>query len=219
MRHLTNFWLTALLFSIVLGCVAAEDRSSGEPREPIIGGPCEGCEAVFEGLPDELSSRSRIAPPDEPGERMRIEGTVADRDGRPAPGVIVYAYHTDAEGIYPKEEDRRGQASYRHGRLRGWARTDAQGHYRFDTIRPASYPGNEVPAHVHLHVIEPGCCTYYIDSIHFADDPLLSPADRREMASGRGGGGLVSPRRDEDGTWIVERDITLGEGVPGYGGS
>ncbi len=148
---------------------------------------------------------------------MRIEGRVLGSDGEPAAGVIVYAYHTDRRGIYPKDDDLRGQAAYRHGRLRAWVETDAEGRYRFDTIRPASYPETTIAAHVHMHVLEPGCCTYWIDSIHFLDDPYLTRRER-EGQDDRGGSGLVAPERDEDGTWVVTRDIVLGEGVPGYPG-
>lgn len=188
-------------------------------REPIIDDPCEGCEAVFEGIPPRhsLAWEARIAPADEPGERMRIEGIVRDPDGRPAEGIIVYAYHTDAEGVYPRMEDPPGAAAARHGRLRGWARTDAQGRYGFRTIRPVGYPDSNAPQHVHLHIIEPGCCTYYIDSIHFTDDPRLTERQRRRMGtSGRGGAGLVTPTRDAEGVWVARRDIRLGHGVPGY---
>lgn len=73
------------------------------------------------------------------------------------------------------------------------------------------------PQHVHMHIIEPRRCTYYIDSIHFRDDPLLSEAARREAEAGRGGSGLTSPTRGADGVWRVNRDIQLGAGVPGYG--
>jgi len=122
------------------GCAQAQVVAPTPPREPIVGLPCEGCEAVFEGLPATLLSTARIAPADEPGERMRIEGTVFDENGKPLPGVIVYAYHTDAHGIYPRNETEPGPAGRRHGRLRGWAKTDEKGRYRFDTIRPAGYP-------------------------------------------------------------------------------
>lgn len=87
--------------------------------------------------------------------------------------------------------------------------------YRFDTIRPGSYPGRSNPAHVHMHVIEVGCCTYYIEAIHFSDDPLLGAAEKEEMES-RGGAGLVDPTRDERGRWVVRRDIFLGRNIPGY---
>lgn len=214
-----NAMLLAATITLVLAGADGLRAQAGQvtaAREPIIGGACEGCEAVFEGLPAKLAPVARIAPEGEPGEAMRIEGTVSDASGRPVSGVIVYAYHTDARGIYPPAEQLRGQAAYRHGRLRGWARTDEHGRYRFDTIRPASYPSRTVPAHVHMHVIEPGCCTYYIASIHFTDDPLLSRAEPDELAGGRGGSGVVQPTRDANGVWSVTRDITLGLRVPGY---
>jgi protocatechuate 3,4-dioxygenase beta subunit len=177
--------------------------------EPVIGGPCEGCEWVFVGMPETLTSEARIAPPDEPGEPLRIGGVVTDANGQPAAGVIVYAYHTDASGVYPK-------AATRHGRLRGWARTAENGRSLFDTIRPGAYPGRSIPQHVHMHVIEPGYATYWIDDIVFTDDPLLTGTRRRDMAHGRGGSGVAEPIRDEAGIWRVRRDIVLGLGVPGY---
>ncbi len=201
---------------VAAGCLPPAGVPQAVARVPIIGLPCEGCEAVFEGLPANPGSVSRIAPPGEPGEALRIEGTVYDAAGRPARGVIVYAYHTDARGIYPPDERFRGKAAYRHGRLRGWATTDSLGRYRFETIRPGPYPGRDDAAHVHMHVIEPGCCTYYIASIRFTDDPLLTPESRAESVEGRGGSGLVKPEPGPGGVTVVRRDIYLGRGVPDY---
>ena len=67
-----------------------------------------------------------------------------------------------------------------------------------------------------MHVIEVGCCTYYVDDILFDDDPRLSAEKRRQLIQGRGGNGLASPRKDADGRWNVTRDIVLGERIPGY---
>jgi protocatechuate 3,4-dioxygenase beta subunit len=187
-------------------------------REQVVVLPCEGCEGIFVGLPDTIPPRARIAPEGEPGEPMVITGTVFNQDGDVAPGVIVYAYHTDAEGIYPSVESLRGTEAFRHGRLRGWAQTDQEGHYQFLTIRPGAYPSGSEPEHVHMHVLELDCCTYYLTSIKFAGDPRLSDADRRETEDGRGGNALAEPRRNEDGIWVVTRDIVLGRNVPGYPG-
>ncbi len=208
--------MTALLLATAAGCAGAQDVAERSVREPVIGLPCEGCEAVFDGLPPSIPTAARIAPASEPGAPMRIEGTVFDCRGRPAPGVIVYAYHTDARGEYPRDAARRGSSAYAHGRLRGWARSDAVGRYRFDTIRPASYPDATTPAHVHMHVIEEDCCTYYLDDIEFLDDPRLSAEERAGSATPRGGSGLVQPTRDASGGWLVTRDIHLGRHVPGY---
>jgi protocatechuate 3,4-dioxygenase beta subunit len=197
------------------GLAFGQQTVPDHPDEPVVGLPCEGCEAVFEGLPADPPSVARIAPPGEPGESLRIVGTAYDVDGRPEPGVIVYAYHTNDEGIYPRDERYEGFAA-RHGRLRAWATTDANGRYEFDTIVPGHYPGRGAARHVHMHVIEAGCCTYYIDSIHFTNDPLLDEETRARAEEARGGRGLVTPRRGEDGVLVVERDIYLGRNVPGY---
>lgn len=220
MKLLIFIIIYALVFETAsTGLGQSVDEAESRPREPIVGLPCEGCVAVFEGLPDTLSPNARIAPEDEPGEPMRIEGTVYDQEGNPAPVVIVYAYHTDAIGIYPRDPAMRGTAAYRHGKLRAWVKTNEQGHYRFNTIRPSSYPNSTMAAHVHMHIIEVGRCTYYIDSIHFKEDPYLSKKEKKELLEGRGGSGLVIPEKDENGIWQVNRDIHLGENVPGYPGN
>lgn len=207
-----------LACGILLFCGGVlEARQTERPREPIVGLPCEGCEAVFEGLPEELNWSARIAPESEPGEPLRIDGVVYGRDGRPAEGVIVYAYHTDAGGIYPRDNSIRGNAARRHGRLRGWAKTDSQGRYRFETIRPAGYPGSDLPQHVHMHVIEVGRCTYYIGDVYFDDDPRLTSQTRVRAASERGGSGVATPRRDDSGVWVARRDIHLGQNTPPCG--
>lgn len=205
--------LLAFVFAPLVGTV----RAAIAKDEPIVGLPCEGCEAVFDGRPDVIADRSRIAPPDEPGEPLTLTGRVVDAAGRPAAGVIVYAYHTDRTGIYPPPSTPAGESATRHGRLRAWAKTGASGEYRFDTIRPGSYPGRDVPEHIHMHVIEPGRATYYIDDVMFHDDPKLTPQQIRHLSNGRGGVGIVTPDR-RDGQWVVRRDIVLGLNVPGYPG-
>lgn len=203
-----------IAFAILPAC-AAEPAATGRAREPVVGLPCEGCEAVFEGLPATLPAHARIAPADEPGRPLRINGTVLDGAGMPAPGVIVYAYQTSDQGLYPPA----GTAAHHHGRLRGWAQTDAAGRYAFDTVRPGGYPDSDLPEHVHLHVIEVGRCTYYIDDVLFEDDPRLTVAKKAELILGRGGSGLAAPTLAEDGVQVVRRDIHLGRNIPGYPGS
>lgn len=195
---------------LVCSLAIAAPACATPAREPVVGLPCENCEIVFEGMPDSLASRARIAPAGEPGEPLRIDGVVRDGAGRPRAGIIVYAYHTNHDGIYPR-------AQTRHGAWRGWARTDEQGRYRFDTIRPGGYPGTDIPQHIHMHIIEPGRCTYWIDDIHFDDDPRLTDRLRREFSSApRAGNGVANPARDRDGSWRVTRDIVLGLNIPGY---
>ena len=179
---------------------------------------CGGCVGPYEDMPATITSHERIAPVSEPGEPLTVTGRVSGPDGKPRSGVIVYAYHTDHTGIYPPPARRRSDASNFHGRLRGWVRSDAQGRFTFDTIRPANYPNSTMPQHIHMHVIEPGCGTYIIDEMWFTDDVMfqrLSPEEREREARGAGGSGIVTPHRKGRG-WEVTRDIHLGEKVPGY---
>ena len=108
----------AALLLAVLACAPA---ASEVGRVPVVGLPCEGCEAVFDGMPATLAAIARIAPQDEPGEPLVLEGIVRDAAGAPREGIVVYAYHTDAGGSYPWNP--RAVFS-RHGRLRGWARSE-----------------------------------------------------------------------------------------------
>ena len=203
------------LLLIALGALATLPTPAAA-SEPVVGLPCEGCDAVFVGMPKELTSTGRIAPRGEPGEKMVLTGRVLGADGKPRADVVVYAYQTDARGIYPKPEKSLGQWPDRHGRLRGWAVSGADGVYTFETIRPASYPDGRVPQHIHLHVIERGCATYYIDEVIFSDDPFLTTEQRQEQP-GRGGSGVTTPQRSP-GAWHVTRDIHLGKNIPGYPG-
>jgi protocatechuate 3,4-dioxygenase beta subunit len=186
------------------------------PRERIVGLPCEGCEIVFAGRPAVIPAQARIAPAGSAGTPMRIEGRVLDAAGRPVAGIVVYGYHTDAAGHYPGRGRSSDPGIAEHGALRGWVRSDAQGHWRFDTIRPGGYPGRVDPEHVHLHVIEPGRCTYYIDEITFSDDPRNHAPDAATIAAARGGSGYVTPKRAADGSWQIAHDIVLGRNVRGY---
>lgn len=175
-------------------------------QEPVIGGPCQGCELVFVDMPVQLKTNSRIGTISEKGEPLVLSGTVFNANKTPAHGIIVYAYQTDANGKYPK-------GSTRHGKLRGWARSDLNGRYSFKTIRPKAYSGRDIPQHIHLHIIEPDKATYYIDGVTFDDDPLLTPEHRQKQKC-RGGCGESHPKRNARGSWHIRRDIILGEKIP-----
>ena len=108
--------------------------------------------------------------------------------------------------MYPKRGDEQGNAR-RHGYLRGWLRTDAQGRYRIDTIRPATYPSRVDPAHVHVVLGEPGKDEQSIDDFVFSDDPLVDEHYRSRVRN-RGGSGITTLTK-RDGVWYGARDIVL----------
>lgn len=169
---------------------------------------CEGCEGVFETDLKALNSSARIGPKGEPGEPLLLTGTVFQNDGKtPAAGVVIYAYQTNAQGLYANGTNT-SEWSRRHGRLRGWLKTGADGRYTFETIKPAPYPNENLPAHVHFTVLEPGRRPYWIDDIVFDGEFGVTPEYRRAMVN-QGGNGIVKLTRTADGVLVARRDIVL----------
>ncbi len=155
-----------------------------------------------------LKSAARIAPKDEPGIPLTITGTVFETDGvTPQSDIVIYAYQTNAEGLYGNGTTET-EASRRHGRLRGWIKTGADGRYRFETIKPAPYPNDTIPAHLHFTILEPGRRPYWIDDIVFAGEFGVTPAYIRSMTN-KGGNGILRPHYDHAGNQHIERDIIL----------
>ena len=136
----------------------------------------------------------------EPGERLIVTGQ-ATAGGKTIAGVSIYAIHADADGLYTKD----GSNSDENARLHGALRTDADGRYRYETIRPRGY-GN-APAHLHHVVSAPGYKTRLRD-FWFADDPLTAVQCKPGDTSGYCG--LVGPvTRDADGVWHVTHNFEM----------
>jgi protocatechuate 3,4-dioxygenase beta subunit len=154
-------------------------------------------------MPARLSWQATLVPAGEPGDALIVSGTVFAADGRtPAPGVVVYAYQTDARGLYTPD----GQPGV--PRLHGWMRTDERGRYEFRTIRPASYPGQTVAAHIHMSV-NAGGREQSIDDIHFEGDPLLTSSMRQRMDVDGPFATLCLAERDGSGERRCTRNIRL----------
>jgi protocatechuate 3,4-dioxygenase beta subunit len=213
MSHLAP--LSILVLISLTACQAQTPaETSSTPTQLVVGGPCEGCEALFEYGNRSLSPVDTLPGFQENEPKIVLTGTVFEPDGKtPTAGTILYIYHTDREGLY-SEGTNNSTWSRRHGRYRGWVKTDESGRYTFYTFRPAPYPGGQEVEHIHLTVKPPQTNAYYIDEFVFADDPLLTPA-RRNQLENRGGSGIV-PLRKEGALWKGERDIMLGLNVPGY---
>jgi protocatechuate 3,4-dioxygenase beta subunit len=208
-----------ILSAVLISCrtpTSSQPSESPESEisEQIVGGPCEGCEALFEYGQRVLSPVDTLPEFALSEPKLLLTGTVYQNDSRtPAEGVILYIYQTNRDGIYPKKGDEEGWAR-RHGYLRGWVRTDQDGHYAFYSFRPGSYPERTEPEHIHITIKEPDVSPYYIDEFVFEDDPLLT-SSARESLDNRGGSGIVQPQW-KGGILVANRDIILGKNIPGY---
>jgi protocatechuate 3,4-dioxygenase beta subunit len=153
-------------------------------------------------------SRIGIVSPDEAGDRLVVTGTVVDADGKPRPGVVLYAYQTSTKGWY---SDRAAhiaehEGDRKHARLFGYLKTDDAGRFELRTIRPAGYPNSDLPAHIHLEVErgaeQPGAC---VTELQFDDDPRLT-AEKR-LQSRREGFVIGSVKTDDAKTHYVEIEL------------
>ncbi len=154
--------------------------------------------------PANLSSKTTIAQKTEPGQRLVLTTTVYDRDGKtPLPNITVYAYHTDATGVYAKPVN-----DSRRPRLRGWVKTDTQGRFELDTIKPEAYPEGGNPAHIHVVLTAKGVEVAH-DECWFEGDRFLSESlKQREQAAGKFSR-IVRLTKGADGVWRGEWNLRV----------
>lgn len=213
MRFIFPVFALALLFSSCDGPDAPHRPAPATPR--LVGGPCEGCEAVLEYGTAPLTATDTFPAFDEPGQKIKLSGTVYRSDGRtPAPDVVLYLYHTDQSGHYTAREGDTGWAR-RHGYRRLWVKTGPDGKYTFYTLQPGVYPDRAAAAHIHPTVLEPNGAYYYIESYLFEGDTLITEAERHPAAPRGGHSGIVSLTPEGD-ILAGTRDIILGRNIPGY---
>jgi protocatechuate 3,4-dioxygenase beta subunit len=112
------------------------------------------------------------------GERIIVAGTVTDGDGRPVPHTMLEIWQANACGRYDHPGDQHDAPLDPNFHGNGRVFTDAEGRYRFLTIKPGAYPwpnhGNAWrPNHIHFSLFGPAFVTRLITQMYFPGDPLL----------------------------------------------
>lgn len=153
-------------------------------------GPFFHLDLPFEGGEVLVSGKTK-------GERIVIEGRVIDGEGKPLDDALIEIWQANAEGRYDHPEDKQDKAI--DPAFHGWGRcpTDANGVYRFNTIRPGPVPGpgNTLQApHINVTVFARGMLRHLTTRIYFEgeqlnnDDPILArvgDSKRRETLIAR----------------------------------
>ena len=134
---------------------------------------------------------------------IHLTGTITDGDGTPVADAEVEIWQADAAGSY-------------EGRFHGFgrARTDADGRYRFRTIRPGPVPGrgNALQApHIQLQIFARGLLHHLTTRAYFAGealnaaDPLLAlvPEARRHT--------LLAQPGAAPGEWVLDIRLRGGD--------
>jgi protocatechuate 3,4-dioxygenase beta subunit len=149
------------------------------------------------------------------GQKIKVTGTIFKPDGKtPAPGVVLYLYHTDLKGFYTPGSRETGWGR-RHGYNRGWVITDKEGRYTFYTIKPGVYPDRSEPAHIHPTILEPNGKYYWLGSYYFEGDSLLTEKETNPYGPRGGSDGILRLEREGD-IWAGQRDLILGKNIPDY---
>jgi protocatechuate 3,4-dioxygenase alpha subunit len=123
-------------------------------------------------------------------DRIAISGRVFDGDGAPVNDAILEIWQANAHGKYAHPDDARALPLTAGFTGFGRVPTDAQGMFRFSTIKPGSVPGPGGVAqapHLVVAVFMRGLLSHLLTRVYFPDEPRtasdpvlqLVPADRR----------------------------------------
>jgi len=200
MRRATcSFFSAAIAIVLAMGFPGVAPSLEARARGSVpaqFHGPAFDCGAT---APSEIT----IPPANEPGEPMEVRGRVFQADGKtPVANAMIFVYHTDAHGIYAANGD------LDHPRLHACVMTDAQGRYRWHTIKPGSYPNMRIPAHFHIRIRAAGCRELE-DEIQFLGDPFLRASDLAQH-SHEGTFSRIRPvEKGRNGVLHVTRDFRL----------
>ena len=127
--------------------------------------------------PATAPSTGRVAPRGEPGEPLQVSGVVVGADRAPISGASLYIYQTDHEGYYGVKP----LSDSANPRLKLFLRSDSNGGWSFETVRPGSYPNSKAPAHIHFEVLAPGRAAKIFEIV-FEGDPFVTAAMRSNPA-------------------------------------
>jgi protocatechuate 3,4-dioxygenase beta subunit len=112
------------------------------------------------------------------GERIIVTGRVLDEDGRPVPQTLVEIWQANSTGRYVHVRDQHPAPLDPNFTGAGRALTDADGRYRFVTIKPGAYPWRNHynawrPAHIHFSLFGRSFLSRVITQMYFPGDPLF----------------------------------------------
>ena len=149
-----------------------------------------------------------LAPENEEGTRMIISGRVFNLDCTEyIPNVVVDVWHANHAGEY----DNVGFS------LRGFTRTNEQGFYLFETIKPGKYLNGQKfrPSHIHYKITPPGFSElttqlYFDGDEDIADDAAASITEGEFDASHR----IIPLVENSEGIMEGVFDVVIsGEGI------
>jgi len=112
------------------------------------------------------------------GERIIVSGRVLDENDRPVPGVMIEILQANSAGRYVHQYDQHDAPLDPNFTGAGRVISDADGNYRFITIKPGPYPWYNQrnawrPSHIHFSLTGAAFANRLITQMYFPGDPLF----------------------------------------------
>lgn len=112
------------------------------------------------------------------GERIVVSGRVLDENGRPVPHVMIEILQANSCGRYVHGYDQHDAPLDPNFTGAGRVISDAEGRYRFVTIKPGAYPwyndwNSWRPSHIHFSLVGPAFANRLVTQMYFPGDPLF----------------------------------------------
>jgi len=172
-------------------------RGPTEPLVKLSGGLSEHTGPMFDAAAlhplDDNLTKNGVRNGEPLGERIVVTGRVLDDGGHPVPNTMIEIWQSNAAGRYVHSVDHHDAPLDPNFLGAGRCVTDANGLYRYYTIKPGAYPWRNHtnawrPAHIHLSVFGNAIASRLITQMYFPGDPLLAldpifkatPAQARE---------------------------------------
>jgi len=124
---------------------------------------------------NDLTAHAKSAPL---GEKMIVSGRLLDESGRPIRDSLVEIWQANAAGRYAHPGDTHDAPLDPNFQGIGRTFTDADGWYRFVTIKPGAYPWQNHafawrPQHIHFSLLGNAPVQRLVTQMYFPGDPLL----------------------------------------------
>jgi protocatechuate 3,4-dioxygenase beta subunit len=206
----------AVLFSDVIGfstLVCLMNNGAGGATEPAAAllGP------FWRANAPRMENGDSIVRSPTPGPPLFVEGRIVDPEGRPLVGVLVDVWHSSPSGMYENQDEAQADMN-----LRGVFTTDADGLFRFRSVKPAGYPvptdgpsGDLLhqqsrhpyrPAHLHVLAHRDGLKTLvtqvFVDHDQYLESDVVFGVTRALVGDFRKGTG-TPPAPDIAGDWYT----------------
>jgi protocatechuate 3,4-dioxygenase beta subunit len=211
-------------FSTLVTLLNTADRTNCTPGALL--GP------FYRGNSPQYSDGGSIVAEGSPGTPLFVQCRVFNTDGKAVENATVDVWQASPVGLYENQDAEQPDMN-----LRGRFRTDANGSFRFRSVRPSSYPvpthgpvGKLLekqrrhpyrPAHLHFVVIADGYETLisqiFADDSDHLDSDVVFGVNRSLVGKFHGHEDGRAPALDVTGLYYtLEYDFVVAEGTPTY---